>query len=94
MKGFADLGGIMTIAASVAIGFVVFVVVLTIGGSVLTSFNTGITNGTDAANILHNGSAGLLQIATQSNNIGLVIGMTIILMVLVAGLGFFLFRQQ
>jgi hypothetical protein len=93
-KGMTDLAGIMTIGAGVAIGFVIFIVALTLGGSLLNSFNTGITNGTDAGNILHNGTAGLLQVANQSTNMGLVIGITLILMILIGGLGFFLFRGQ
>jgi hypothetical protein len=93
-KGMADLGGIMAMGASVAIGFVVFVVVLTLGGSLLSSFAASLTPGSNAQMINGNGSAGLLQISGQSTNIGLVIGITLILLILIGGLGFFLYNKQ
>lgn len=93
-KGMADLGGIMAMGASVAIGFVVFVVVLTLGGSLLSSFQSSLTAGTNAYYINGNGSLGLLQISAQSTNIGLVIGITLILLILIGGLGFFLYQKQ
>ena len=93
-KGVTDLGGIMAMGASLAIGFVVFVVVLTLGGSLLASMGTTLTAGSNAALINSNGSSGLLQISAQSTNIGLVIGITMILLILIGGLGFFLYNRQ
>jgi hypothetical protein len=91
-KGVTDLAGIMTVGSGVAIGFVIFVVVLTLGGSLLGSLISSST--LDALSIAHNGSVGLVQIANQGTNMGLVIGITLILMILIGGLGFFLFRGQ
>ena len=93
-KGIADLSGIMAMGASLAIGFVVFVVVLTLGGSLLSSMGTTLTAGSNAAFINGNGSLGLLQISAQSTNIGLVVGITMILLILIGGLGFFLYNRQ
>lgn len=91
-KGAGDLGGIMAMGASLAIGFVVFVVVLTLGGSLLASFATTLPAGSTALAINGNGSQGLLQIGNQSTTIGLVIGITMVLLILIGGLGFFLYR--
>jgi hypothetical protein len=93
-KGNTDLGGIMAMGATLAIGFVVFVVVLTLGGSLLASMGATLTGGSNAAMINGNGSLGLLQISAQSTNIGLVIGITMILLILIGGLGFFLYNRQ
>lgn len=93
-KGAGDLGGVMAMAASVAIGFVVLVVVLSLGGSLLASMNTTITNGTTAAQILQNGSSGILQIGTQTSTMGLVIGIVIVLTILIGGLGVFLYTRR
>jgi hypothetical protein len=53
-----------------------------------------LTAGSNAALINGNGSAGLLQISAQSTNIGLVVGITMILLILISGLGFFLYRRE
>lgn len=97
LKGAADLTGILTMASSVTIGFVVMVIILTLGGSVLLQMrNTAEAGGnnTNVWNIINNGSAGLLNLSSQSTNIGLVIGIVIILLILVGGLGFFLYTRQ
>ena len=93
-KGETDLTGIMGMAASVAIGFIVMVVILTLGGSLLATMkaNVGVNSTGDYAAM--NGSAGLLQFASQSTNIGLVIGIVVILLILVGGLGFFIAHRQ
>lgn len=89
-----DLSGIMAMGASVAIGFVIFVVILSLGGSLLASMNTNITNGTTAAQILQNGTSGILQVGTQTSTMGLVIGIVIVLLILIGGLGAFIYTRQ
>jgi hypothetical protein len=93
-KGNTDIAGIMAMGATVAIGFVVFIVVLTLGGSLLDSMRATAGNASIAGQAAGNGSAGLIQISSQSTNIGLVLGMVIILMILVGGLGAFLYTRQ
>lgn len=99
LRGEADLGNIMAMGAAVAIGFVIMIVILTLGGSLLATMQTtNSTNlGADNATAWYaagNGSAGLLSLASQSTNIGLVIGVVIILLILVGGLGFFLYQKH
>lgn len=89
-----DISGIMAMGASVAVGFVVFIVCLTLGGSLLAAMNTSLTNGTTSAQILQNGSAGILQVSNQTTTMGLVIGIVIVLLILVGGLGVFLYTRK
>jgi hypothetical protein len=97
LKGETDLSGIMAMAAQVAIGFVVFIVVLTLGGTLLGGMQTanaaGI-NDTNVLSIVNNGSAGLLQISGQTTNMGLVLGIVVILLILIGGLGVFLYNRN
>lgn len=94
LKGTADLGQIMAVAASVAIGFVVFIVTLTLGGSLLATMGATQAINSTGAFAAGNGSLGLLQVSGQSTNMGLVIGIVIILTILVGGLGFFLYNRS
>ena len=64
---------------------------LSLGASLLTNFGTGLTG--NAALVVGNGSTGLLNVAQQAPTIGLVIAITLVLMILIGGLGFFLYKS-
>jgi hypothetical protein len=80
--------------AMVAVGFVIFIVILTLGGSLLASMKAGVPVNSTGDYAAMNGSAGLLQISAQSSNIGLVLGIVIILLILVTGLGAFIYTRR
>jgi len=85
-------------AASVVVGFVIMIIILALGGSLLGTMQTSmdsvlLANNATAHMAAGNGSAGLLSFAAQSTNIGLVIGITIILTILIVGLGAFLYTR-
>jgi hypothetical protein len=89
----------MAIGAAVAISFVIFILILTLGGSLLSSMQASTSAALGAGNATAwfaagNGSAGLLSLSGQSTNIGLVVGIVIILTILIGGLGFFLYNKK
>jgi hypothetical protein len=66
-------------AAYLAIGFVVFVVTVSIGGAVLTGVQSGQTAQSVAANATGAGLTGIANLAGQSGTIGTILGAVIIL---------------
>jgi hypothetical protein len=59
-------------AAYLAIGFVVFVVSVSIGGSVLAGVQTSQTSGSVAYNATGSGLTGIANLASQSGVIGTI----------------------
>lgn len=66
-------------AAYLAIAFVVFVVTVSIGGSVLAGVQTGQTSGSVAYNSTGYGLTGISNLASQSAVIGTILGAVIII---------------
>lgn len=69
----------LTEASAIAIAFVVFVVVLSVGGSILAGIQGTQTLGTTAYSATSAGMAGILNISNQSPVIGVVVGAVVIL---------------
>ena len=65
--------------AYMALGFVVFVVAIGIGASVLSGIQTGQTTNSVAYNATGFGLTGITNLANQSGNIGLILGAVIII---------------
>ena len=66
-------------SAYMAIAFVVFVIVVSIGGSVLTSVQAGQTASSTAYNATGYGLTGISNLANQSGTIGTILGAVIII---------------
>ena len=66
-------------AAYMAIAFVVFVVAVSIGGSVLAGVQSGQTTNSVAYNATGSGLTGIGNLATQSGTIGTILGAVIII---------------
>lgn len=66
-------------AAYLAIAFVVFVVAVSIGGSVLAGVQNGQTVNSVAYNATGSGLTGIANLATQSGTIGTILGAVIII---------------
>ena len=66
-------------SAYMAIAFVVFVIVVSIGGSVLSSVQTSQTTNGFAYNATANGLTGITNLAAQSGTIGTILGAVIII---------------
>ena len=66
-------------AAGMAVAFVVFVIVVSVGGSVLAGVQTGQTTNSVAYNATGSGLTGIANLASQSGTIGTVIGAAIII---------------
>ena len=62
-----------------AIAFVVFVIVVSIGGSVLSSVQTSQTTNGVAHNATGSGLTGITNLAAQSGTIGTILGAVIII---------------
>jgi len=65
--------------AYMALGFVVFVVAIGIGASVLSGIQAGQVPDSVAANATGFGLTGITNLANQSGNIGLILGAVIII---------------
>lgn len=77
-------------AAYLAIGFVVFVVTVAIGGSVLAGVQTGQTANSVAYNATGSGLTGITNLASQSGVIGTILGAVVIIGLL---MGAFMVRR-
>ena len=76
--------------AYLAVAFVVFVVTVSIGGSVLASVQTSQTSLSTAYNATGSGLTGIANLATQSGTIGTILGAVIIIGLL---MGAFVMRK-
>ena len=65
--------------AYMALGFVVFVIAIGIGASVLSGIQSGQTAASAAYNVTGYGLTGITNLANQSGNIGLILGAVIII---------------
>ena len=75
-------------AAGMAVAFVVFVIVVSVGGSVLAGVQTGQTANSVAYNATGSGLTGISNLASQSGTIGTVIGAAIIIGIVVGAFYF------
>ena len=75
-------------AAGMAVAFVVFVIVVAVGGSVLSGVQTGQTANSVAYNATGYGLTGITNLANQSGTIGTVIGAAIIIGIVVGAFYF------
>ena len=75
-------------AAGMAVAFVVFVIVVSVGGSVLAGVQTGQTTNSVAYNATGSGLTGISNLASQSGTIGTVIGAAIIIGIVVGAFYF------
>ena len=66
-------------AAYLAIAFVVYVIVVSIGGSILAGIQTGQTSGSVAYNATGYGLTGITNVANQSGTIGTVLGAVVLI---------------
>ena len=66
-------------AGYMAIAFVVFVVAVSIGGSVLAGVQAGQTTNSVAYNATGSGLTGITNLATQSGTIGTILGAVLII---------------
>lgn len=66
-------------AGYLAIAFVVYVVIVSIGGSVLTGIQSGQTANTAAYNATTNGITGIGNLSAQSGVIGTVLGAVVLI---------------
>ena len=66
-------------AAGMALAFVLFIVVVSVGGSVLAGVQTSQTSGSVAYNATQYGLTGITNLANQSGTIGTVIGAAILI---------------
>jgi hypothetical protein len=87
MKGFVSISE----ASILAIAFVVFIVVLAVGGQILAGIQTTQTAGTTAYSATGYGLSGILNVSQQTPTIGVVIGAVIILGLL---LGAFMIKKE
>jgi len=78
-------------AAYLAIGFVVFVVTVAVGGSVLAGVQSGQTANSVAYNTTGYGLTGILNLANQSGTIGTILGAVVIIGLL---MGAFVMRRE
>lgn len=81
-------------AAAMAIGFVVFVVVVGVGASILAGVQGTQTAGTTAYSATGAGLTGLFNLGNQSGTIGLIIGAAVIIGILVSAFYFSSSHQQ
>ena len=89
-KGFAALQE----APAVAIMLVVIGVVLTMGGTFMTSIRDNYGSTTIAYSIANKSLDGIQNVANQQGNIGLIAAIVIILGVLIGGLGAYLYMKN
>lgn len=75
-------------AAGMAVAFVVFVIVVAVGGQVLAGVQTGQTTNSVAYNATGYGLTGITNLANQSGTIGTVIGAAIIIGIVVGAFYF------
>ena len=66
-------------AAGMAISFVLFVVVVSVGGAVLSGIQSGQTANSVAYNATGSGLTGITNLATQSGTIGTIMGAAILI---------------
>ena len=66
-------------AAGMALGFVLFVVVVSVGGQVLAGIQTSQTTNSVAYNATGQGLTGITNLAAQSGTIGTVIGAAVLI---------------
>ena len=90
MEGYKK-GMTLTDAAGMAIAFVLFVIVVSIGGSVLAGIQTGQTSGSVAYNATGYGLTGITNLAQQSGTIGLVLGAAVLIGIVASA---FYFKNQ
>jgi len=76
-----------------ALMFVVLVIAVGVGATILSGIQTGQTAGSAAANITGTGLLGLTSFSGQFQNVGLVLAAALILTVLIVGLGMF-FKKE
>lgn len=86
-KGAITLGD----AASMALAFVFFVVVVSVGGQVLTGIQSSQTANSVAYNATGFGLTGITNLANQSGTIGTIMGAAVIIGILVTA---FYFTRQ
>ena len=81
MRGSAEMYRMVNLleSAYLAIAFVVFVVTVSIGGSVLAGVQTGQTTGGVAYNATGYGLTGITNLANQAGTIGTILGAVIII---------------
>ena len=77
-KGAISLGE----AAAMALAFVLFVVVTSVGGQVLAGVQSSQTSGSAAYNITGYGLTGLINLGNQSGTLGTIIGAAVIIGIL------------
>lgn len=75
-------------AASMALAFVLFVVVVSIGGQVLAGVQSSQTSGTVAYNATTKGLEGIKNLADQSGTIGVILGASILIGILISAFYF------
>lgn len=69
----------LTEAAYLAVAFVVYVVVTSVGGSVLAGVQAGQTSGSVAYNATGYGLTGISNLAQQSGTIGTILGAVVMI---------------
>jgi hypothetical protein len=79
-------------AAAMALAFVLFVIVVSVGGSVLAGIQSSQTAGSVAANATGAGLTGITNLAAQSGTIGTVIGAAVLIGIVLSA--FYFGKQQ